>query len=156
MISRRLAQAAAVLTALSVILAGCSSPSANQSESSTAGGATSGSAPAGGSLQATAKAKVAEFMNAPTRWAAGTTTFDPGTGKAAVMGCGSAAAICTQQGAFAVDALHAMGWESGPPVDGQFSPQVEAGFIDRRRATAPTWSARCRTRSTASSSSRST
>jgi ABC-type sugar transport system substrate-binding protein len=82
-------------------------------------------------LIATAKEKVAEFKAAPTGWIAGTEAFEPGNGKAAVMGCGSAAAICSQQADVAVDALHAMGWESDPPVDGQFSPQVEAGFIDR-------------------------
>jgi ABC-type sugar transport system substrate-binding protein len=132
MFSRKLVAACAALAVTVVIVAGCSSGKKSSGSSTTgAGSATSGSAPAGGSLQATAEAKVADFKRLPTKWASGTTPFEPGTGKAAVMGCGSAAAICNQQGVFAVDALHAMGWQSGPPVDGQFSPQVESGFIDR-------------------------
>ena len=31
----------------------------------------------------------------------------------------------------AVEALKAMGWEAAPAFDGQFSPQVQGGFVDR-------------------------
>jgi ABC-type sugar transport system substrate-binding protein len=60
-----------------------------------------------------------------------TKSFNPGTGKAAVMACGFAAAVCATQAKLAVKAFQAMGWTSSPAVDGQFSPQVQAGFLDR-------------------------
>jgi ABC-type sugar transport system substrate-binding protein len=108
-----------------LVLAGCGTSTETIESGSTVAAADSAD------LIAKAKAKVAEFKTPPTTWAAGSEAFDPGAGKAAVMGCGSAAAICSQQAQIAVDALHAMGWTSDPPVDGQFSPQIEAGFIDR-------------------------
>ena len=124
-VGRKLTSVAAAVVATTALLAGCGSGS---TANNTAAGSSSGGS---SDVQATARDKLAEFKKVPTNWVGGTDAFHPGAGKAAVMGCGAAAAICTQMGDVAVEALHAMGWESGPAVDGQFSPLVEAGFIDR-------------------------
>jgi ABC-type sugar transport system substrate-binding protein len=47
------------------------------------------------------------------------------------MACGFAALVCAEQANYAVEAVKAMGWDSSPAFDGQFSPQVQAGFVDR-------------------------
>jgi ABC-type sugar transport system substrate-binding protein len=83
------------------------------------------------SVQADAKAFTAKFEQIPTEWPGGTTSFDPGSGRAAVLVCGYGAPACVQAGKWAVEALQAMGWEVGPPVDGEFSPKVDANFMDR-------------------------
>jgi len=70
-------------------------------------------------------------MVAPTKFAGPTTAFDPGPGKAAVIGCGFASAVCAEQARYGVEALRAMGWDVPEAFDGQNSPQVESGFIDR-------------------------
>jgi ribose transport system substrate-binding protein len=126
MISRRLAAAGAALAVVSALLAGCGSSSG--SSTSATSGAASISA---GDLQAKAQAKVAELLKGPKSWPGPTQAFRPGAGKAAVMACGFAATICAENAGYAVQAIKAMGWSSGPPVDGQLSPQVQSGFIDR-------------------------
>ena len=78
-----------------------------------------------------AKQKVAAFEAGPTKYAGPTQPFNPGKGTAAVMACGFAAPVCADQSKEAVTALKAMGWTVSPAFDGQFSPQVQAGFLDR-------------------------
>lgn len=75
--------------------------------------------------------KVEEFRRGPVRYAGPTEPFTPPKGRAAVMACGFAAPVCADQARLAVKALQAMGWTSAPAFDGQFSPQVQAGFLDR-------------------------
>ena len=106
--------------------------SATAPDSSAAAPSSAAAAPAAGSsLKETAAAKVAEFAAGPASYPGPTDAFDPGTGKAAVMACGFAAPVCAEQATFAVEALTAMGWDAGQPFDGEFSPLVQAGFIDR-------------------------
>jgi simple sugar transport system substrate-binding protein len=82
-------------------------------------------------LQATATAKLAELTAGAKTYPGSTEAFDPGAGKTAVMGCGFASTVCAEMSRTAVTALEAMGWESPPAFDGQNSPQIEAGFVDR-------------------------
>ncbi|MGK5112477.1 sugar ABC transporter substrate-binding protein [Geodermatophilus sp. CPCC 205506] len=123
MISRKLAAAGAAVAATSLLLAGCGS----SSDASSPGAAASSDS----KLQETARAKVAEFEAGPETYPGPTEAFDPGTGRAEVIGCGFAAPVCAEQSGYAVDALQAMGWQTGPPVDGEFSPQVWSSFVDR-------------------------
>ncbi|MDT3444959.1 MULTISPECIES: substrate-binding domain-containing protein [unclassified Pseudofrankia] len=116
---------AAVTAGLVVALAGCGGASGG-SEGTPGSGGT-----AAANLQETAKAKVDGYIAVPESYPGPTTPFDPGTGRTAVMACGFGAPVCAEQARFAVDAVHKMGWESPPAFDGQFSPQVQAGFVDR-------------------------
>jgi ABC-type sugar transport system substrate-binding protein len=133
----RFASAAAGLIAAALVVSACGGGSSSSSSSaapdSGAAATSSAAAPAeaGSSLKEMAAAKVAEFAAGPASYPGPTDAFDPGTGKAAVMACGFAAPVCAEQAQFAVEALTAMGWEAGQPFDGEFSPLVQAGFIDR-------------------------
>jgi simple sugar transport system substrate-binding protein len=83
-------------------------------------------------VQELATAKLKELGGGPEATYPGPTEpFDPGTGKTRVMGCGFASTVCAEQARAAVEAVQAMGWESDPAFDGQNSPQIEAGFVDR-------------------------
>ena len=127
MINRRLAAIGAALVASAVLLTACGTSGGGSSSSS----ASSENSATSNALKATAKAKADAYMVAPTKFAGPTTAFDPGAGKAAVIGCGFASAVCAEQARYGVEALRAMGWDVPEAFDGQNSPQVESGFIDR-------------------------
>jgi ABC-type sugar transport system substrate-binding protein len=113
----------ASFVALAVVLAGCGS--------STSGGTASGSSGEKSALQKTAQEKVDALRQGPKTYPGPTDPFKVVPGKAVVITCGSGAPICKEGGDEAVAALKAMGWESGPAVDGQFSPQVQSAAFDR-------------------------
>jgi ABC-type sugar transport system substrate-binding protein len=127
-ITRKITAAGAVLAAAVVILAACSSSSTANSGIP----ALSGSAQAGNSLQAKAEKITAQYMHLPASpqypWGA---PYKPGHGTAEVVACGFAVPACAQDAQWAADALHAMGWQSGPALDGQDSAQVQASFLAR-------------------------
>jgi ABC-type sugar transport system substrate-binding protein len=128
MIIRRLATVAATLAATSVVLAGCGSD--GPSKPNAAPDSTT-SAASGSSLKETAQAKVDEYRKGPATYPGPTEAFKVVPGKAVVITCGNGAPICKEGGDEAVEALHAMGWEADPAVDGQFSPQVQSAAFDR-------------------------
>ena len=113
------------MLAVGALLAGC------------AGGGTttvdpnSQSNSADADLAALAAEKVAEFTALPAEFPGPTEKFDAGTGRAAVITNGFAAEGSKRNGDLAVEAFQAMGWEVAPNFDGEFSPQIQAGFIDR-------------------------
>ena len=93
--------------------------------------APTGSVAVGGNVATEAAKMVAQFTQLPNSFPGPTKPFHPVTGRAAVMSCGFAAEVCKVNGDIAVEAFKAMGWEVAPNFDGQFSPQIQAGFIDR-------------------------
>ena len=111
------------MLAVGVLLAGCAGGAGTTEPTS--------SSVVDGDLAAMAAEKVAEFSTVPASFPGPTEAFDPGTGTAAVMSCGFAAEVCKVNGDLAVEAFQAMGWEVAPNFDGEFSPAVQAGFIDR-------------------------
>jgi len=114
--------------ALAAVVSGCGG---DDDEGAGGGTSTTVQTDGGGDLKAMAAEKVAEFEKAPTDWPKPTEPFDPGKGKGAAMACGFAAPVCAQQAKLAVEAFKAMGWSSPPAFDGEFSPQKQAGFLDR-------------------------
>jgi ABC-type sugar transport system substrate-binding protein len=130
---KRVALLAAAVTALT--LAGCSSSSSGSggaNGTSNVNGTSSANGPTN-SVQTKAKAYTAKFEQLPTKWPGSTTSFNPGSGRAAVLICGLGAPACVQAGKWAVQALHAMGWQAST-VDGQFSPKIDSNFMDRAAA----------------------
>ncbi|MDT3444672.1 MULTISPECIES: sugar ABC transporter substrate-binding protein [unclassified Pseudofrankia] len=125
MTGKRLVGVVAALVVSAAVLSACGGSTALGS------GGPGDSAAAAGDVQATAKTKVAEYEKGPSTYPGPTEAFDPGTGKAEVLACGFGAPVCASQSQVAVTALKTMGWDAPPPVDGQFSPQVEAAFLDR-------------------------
>jgi ABC-type sugar transport system substrate-binding protein len=117
--------ACAALVTVAVAITGCGGGSGSGSSPGTAGAAASPT------LQKDAIAKAAAFETVSTPYPGPTETFTPGTGRAAVMGCGFSSLVCQQQAQYAVEALRAMGWETPPPFDGNNNPTTESAFIDR-------------------------
>ncbi|WP_182481521.1 sugar ABC transporter substrate-binding protein [Nocardioides immobilis] len=124
MTNRRIAAAAASFAALSAVLAGCGLGTAGDDSEGGSSGEVS-------ELQETAQERVEELRQGPATYPGPTEPFDVVLGKAVVIQCGSGAPICKEGGDEAVAALEAMGWETGPAVDQQFSPQVGSAAIDR-------------------------
>lgn len=121
-----------------LVLAGCGGTSSTNSKSGSTSGsaATTGSAAATGSsnVQAKAAAEVAKYETLPAASAyPDFKPFKPGTGKAAAMAC-SFTNDCALAAKGAVEAFHAMGWQSGPAQDGQFSTATWSAFMQRAAA----------------------
>ena len=136
MMNLRSAYVGVGLVAASFALAACGSsdspaPSTSETASDTASASTSAATDDNQALITKAQAKVAEYTATTATYPGPTESFTPGKGKAAAMGCGFAAPVCAEQAKFAVEALQAMGWDVAPAFDGQFSPQVQSGFVDR-------------------------
>jgi ABC-type sugar transport system substrate-binding protein len=134
MVSRRICASGVTLIAAVVILAGCGSTSGSASTSgaspaaatSSAGGASSTTA-----LIAKAKAYIAPYMKLPGNIVAGAKPYNPGHGTASVVACGFDVPPCVEAAKDAAAALHAMGWTTGPVLDGKDSPQAEAAIMQR-------------------------
>lgn len=120
---RSLMAPAVILTAAALVV-GCSS-------GTTDSGSGEGTSTDNSALAAKAAEMVAAFTAGPESYPGPTESFDPGTGSAAVLACGFAAEVCKINGDFGVAAFEAMGWDVAPTFDGEFSPQVQSGFIDR-------------------------
>ena len=59
--------------------------------------------------------------------------YDPGTGKIAVITCGTVGAQgCVEMGNEAIAAAKAAGWEPTELLDGEFNPSVESGLIQQQ------------------------
>jgi ribose transport system substrate-binding protein len=125
--SRVLAASVAAL-AMVVFVAGC-----GDDESSSSGDNTSASAASkesGG--KADAQAAVEKFQQTSgVEWPQPTESFDPGTGKVAVISCGNAGINCLKGSEDAQAAAKAMGWEPSPIFDGEFTPAKQAGFVQQ-------------------------
>jgi ribose transport system substrate-binding protein len=125
--SRVLAASVAAL-AMVVFVAGC-----GDDESSSSGESTSASAASkesGG--KADAQAAVEKFQQTSgVEWPQPTESFDPGTGKVAVISCGNAGINCLKGSEDAQAAAKAMGWEPSPIFDGEFTPAKQAGFVQQ-------------------------
>jgi ABC-type sugar transport system substrate-binding protein len=124
MTARKLAALAAPIVALALLMAGCGgSDSSGSSDSDTKSG--------GSAVQDKAKEMVAQFRKGPATYPGPTEPFKVVPGKAVVIQCGSGAPICKEGGDEAVAALKAMGWDVGPAIDQNFSPQVGLAAVDR-------------------------
>jgi ribose transport system substrate-binding protein len=125
--SRVLAASVAAL-AMVVFVAGC-----GDDESSSSGDNTSAAAAekeSGG--KADAQAAVEKFQQTSgVEWPQPTESFDPGTGKVAVISCGNAGINCLKGSEDAQAAAKAMGWEPSPIFDGEFTPAKQAGFVQQ-------------------------
>jgi ABC-type sugar transport system substrate-binding protein len=125
MTPRKLAALAAPVVALAMLMAACGgSDEPASSDPAKSGGSSS-------SVQDKAKEMVAGFRKGPDTYAGPTEPFKVVPGKAVVIQCGSGAPICKEGGDEAVAALKAMGWDVGPAIDQQFSPQVGSAAVDR-------------------------
>lgn len=115
--------AALMLTAFVVTGCGGSDDSSDSGDSSSGGDTTTGSVEA-------AQEQVDILLDpSAVKFEKPTESFDPGSGKLAVISCGNAGINCKQGSEDAVVAAKAMGWESSPVFDGQFDPSKQAGFV---------------------------
>lgn len=114
----------AVIVTVAALMAGCSGGDGGSGTSSTSSADNS-------ALEAQAAEKVAGFLQVPETFPGPTEAFDPGAGSAAVLACGFAAQVCKDNADIGVAAFEAMGWDVSPSFDGEFSPQIQSGFIDR-------------------------
>lgn len=119
-----------VLCAVAAALAaGCGSDDSSEDGNATASsnGGESSSSPG----VEEAKKKVAEYQNLDREFPAPTEAFDPGTGKIGIISCGGQGTDCGVMGAEAKEAAAAMGWESSPVYDGEFTPAKISGYIQQ-------------------------
>jgi ABC-type sugar transport system substrate-binding protein len=124
--SRVLAASVAAL-AMVVFVAGC-----GDDESSSSGDNTSAAAGKESGGKADAQAAVEKFQQTSgVEWPQPTESFDPGTGKVAVISCGNAGINCLKGSEDAQAAAKAMGWEPSPIFDGEFTPAKQAGFVQQ-------------------------
>jgi ABC-type sugar transport system substrate-binding protein len=125
--SRVLAASVAAL-AMVVFVAGCGDDENSSSGENT--GAAAASKESGG--KADAQAAVEKFQQTSgVEWPQPTESFDPGTGKVAVISCGNAGINCLKGSEDAQAAAKAMGWEPSPIFDGEFTPAKQAGFVQQ-------------------------
>lgn len=124
--SRGIAAWAAVL-ALMVFVAACGD---DESSSSGSSDAAAESQEASGKEQA--QAAVEQFQQTSgVEFPQPEESFDPGTGKVAVISCGNAGINCLKGSEDAQAAAKAMGWEPSPIFDGEFTPAKQAGFVQQ-------------------------
>lgn len=117
--------------ALVVFVAGCGD---DEGESTSAGGGstTTETQPAEGGGKEAAQAAVDKFQDMSSiEWPQPEEAFDPGQGKVAVISCGNAGINCLKGSEDAKAAAEAMGWESSPIFDGEFTPAKQAGFVQQ-------------------------
>jgi len=129
----------ALLIALAAIVAGCGSSSGGSSSSTesteSASSETTASESSGGGSegQEAAQEFVAEnsnlekleFPEPPDE------PYDPGTGKIGIVICSTLGSGCVEMGKEAVKAAKAAGWEPTEPLNGEFSPNVQSGLIQK-------------------------
>jgi ribose transport system substrate-binding protein len=116
--------------ALVVFVAGCGGD--DSSDSAAGSGGSNTQADSGGSGKAAADKAVAKFQDmSALKWQEPTESFDPGTGKVAVISCGNAGINCLQGSKDAQAAAKAMGWTPSPIFDGAFTPAKQAGFVQQ-------------------------
>lgn len=117
--------------ALVVFVAGCG----DDEEATPAGGngtATTETTTEGGSGKEAAQAAVEKYQDlSAVEWPQPEEGFDPGSGKVAVISCGNAGINCLKGSQDAKAAADAMGWESSPIFDGEFTPAKQAGFVQQ-------------------------
>ncbi len=119
--------ALAWLAVLAFAATGCGSDDQSSDKGSTASKPVSTSS---GKDEATAKA--AELQKTTgIDWPQPTESFDPGTGKVAIISCGNVGINCLQGAKDAVAAAKAMGWTPSPIFDGEFTPAKQAGFVQQ-------------------------
>lgn len=132
----RLVTMALLAAVLGIVISGCgSSDSTSAEDTSTEAASTSGegSESSGGSGIADAEAEVErlsdvenlEYPEPPEE------PYDPGKGTAAVITCGLAGRGCKLGSEYAQEAFKAAGWQTTPTGDGEFSPTVQAGLIQK-------------------------
>jgi ribose transport system substrate-binding protein len=111
-----------------VFVAGCGNDESSSSGNNTS--ADSAQASSGG--KADAEAAVKKFQQTTgVDWPQPTESFDPGSGKVAVISCGNAGINCLKGSQDAQAAAKAMGWEPSPIFDGEFTPAKQAGFVQQ-------------------------
>lgn len=114
-----------------VLAAGCGSDdSSSSSTGASAASTTTTAAAAGGSAEA-AKEVAAYEKTTGVKFPQPTDSFDPGTGKVAVISCGNAGINCLQGSKDVQAAAKAMGWTPSPIFDGEFTPAKQAGFVQQ-------------------------
>lgn len=126
-LSRQLAILAALVLALAAV--GCGGDDEEDTPAGSGGGSAAQSETSG-SVQETAKERVAEYEQHPTEFPGPTEPFDPGQGRAQAIACGFAAPVCATQAEYATEALEALGWEVDRAYDGEFSPQKQSAFLN--------------------------
>lgn len=140
--SSRYMVAGVLIVLLGALVAGCGGGSSSSSSETTAeSNTTSNSAeettsegPEGSSGNlAEAEKKVAEAEDLEgIKWPEPPDEpYDPGTGKAAIIVCGTAGEGCLEQGELDKEALEAAGWDPGEILDGQFTASVQNGLIQK-------------------------
>jgi ribose transport system substrate-binding protein len=140
--SRRIIAAASLAGLLTLFGAACSSSTSSSSPGTGGTGSNSSNPAASGSggadtasassVVTAAKQRMAAYTNAATlQWPKPTASFNPGTGKVAIITCGEAGVACAVTAQDAVPAAKAMGWTPSPVFDGKFSPSVQAGYIEQ-------------------------
>jgi ABC-type sugar transport system substrate-binding protein len=118
--------------ALVVFVAGCGDDSSDSSSAGSGSSTKTQPADGGSGGKADAEAAVAKFQDTSAlKWQEPTESFDPGTGKVAVISCGNAGINCLQGSKDAQAAAKAMGWTPSPIFDGEFTPAKQAGFVQQ-------------------------
>ncbi len=129
-VRKRGSVALASLALIAFVAAGCGSDSSSSSSDSSA--KTTGSSSSGSSGKAAAQAAVTEFSKTTgVKFDQPTESFDPGTGRVAVISCGNAGINCLQGSKDVQKAAAAMGWKASPIFDGEFTPAKQAGFVQQ-------------------------
>lgn len=119
--------ALAILALAAFGAAGC-----GDDEESSGSNQTSTESSSEGSGKEAAVAAAAELQETSgIEWPQPDQSFDPGTGKVAVISCGNAGINCLQGAKDAQVAAKAMGWEPSEIFDGEFTPAKQAGFVQQ-------------------------
>ncbi len=121
------ALASVVLAAF--LVAGCGSD--DKSSGSSSSSSSSSSSDSGSGKDAAVKAAAEFEKTTGIDWPQPTESFDPGTGKVAVISCGNAGINCLQGSKDVQAAAKAMGWTPSPIFDGEFTPAKQAGFVQQ-------------------------
>lgn len=120
--SRALLAVFAALMLSAFVVAGCGGSDDSDSGDNGNGSATGSAEAAQQEVDRLMDPSQAEFPR-PTE------SFDPGQGRVAVISCGNAGINCKDGSEDATEAAQAMGWQSSPVFDGEFSPARQAGFV---------------------------
>ena len=119
------APVAALVIAMGLALAGCSTDSSSSaSEPDEAVGADTSA------IVEAADAQIEQFISADRPFPTPAEPFTSTAGTATVIAQGSSAAAPQLNAERAVDAFETLGWEVKGPLDGKFSAPVVGGFLD--------------------------
>jgi ABC-type sugar transport system substrate-binding protein len=119
--------ALAVVVALSLAACGSSNNDSGSTASSTNASKTNSS----GTDLAAIDAQVAKDESGDATFPGPTEAFTPGSKKMMLIACSFTAPVCVTAEKEAAKAVKAMGWTTDGPQDGKFSPQVQAGLLNK-------------------------